>query len=91
MRTADPGDRLRAGVGALRGEQEAVSRQFGCNLAEARGWVGLTQGELADRAAMPKREIARLEYGERCPRLDKVVLLADALHLQVRDLLYGIE
>jgi transcriptional regulator with XRE-family HTH domain len=70
---------------------EAVSHQFGRNLAEARGWEGLTQGELAERVSMSKREIARLEYAERCPRLDKVIRLADALQVQVRDLLYGIE
>jgi len=75
----------------LRGDKAAVSKQFGRNLAEARGWEGLSQRQLAQRVSMPTREIARLEYGERCPRLDKVVRLADALGLLVRDLLYGIE
>lgn len=75
----------------MRGDPEAVSRQFGRNLAEARGWEGLTQKQLAERAAMPVREVTRLEYAQRCPRLDKVVRLADAVGVQVRDLLYGIE
>ncbi len=70
---------------------EAISSRFGRNLAEARGWEGLTQQQLAERASLIEREVARLELGERCPRLDKIVRLADALGLQVRDLLYGIE
>jgi transcriptional regulator with XRE-family HTH domain len=75
----------------LRGEERTVSQQFGRNLAEARGWEGLTEQQLADRASLRKREVARLELGDRCPRLDKVVRLADAVGVQVRDLLYGIE
>jgi DNA-binding XRE family transcriptional regulator len=75
----------------LRGDAEAVAAQFGHNLAEARGWENLTQGELAQRACLAKHEVAKMEIGIRCPRLDKVVKLADAVGLQVRDLLYGIE
>lgn len=75
----------------MRGDVEAVSRQFGRNLAEARGWEGLTQQQLADRTSLRKVDVARMEVGERCPRLDRVVRLADAVGLQVRDLLYGIE
>ncbi|TMK58271.1 MAG: helix-turn-helix transcriptional regulator [Actinobacteria bacterium] len=91
MRPADPGSGLCAGVGALRGDVESVSRQFGRNLAEARGWEGISQKQLAERVSLNQSEVARLEYAERCPRLDKVVKLADALGVQVRDLLYGIE
>ncbi len=91
MRPADPGDGLRPGVGALKGDLEAVTRQFSRNLVEARGWEGLTQKQLSERASVTMREVARLEYAQRCPRLDKVVRLADALGVQVRDLLYGIE
>lgn len=70
---------------------EVISRQFGRNLAEARKWEGLTQQQLADRVDLGKREIIRLEWGERCPRLDRVVELAHAVGVHVRDLLYGIE
>ncbi|HEY6731539.1 MAG TPA: helix-turn-helix transcriptional regulator [Solirubrobacterales bacterium] len=71
--------------------KQKISEQFGRNLAEARGWIGLTQKQLGARVSMTQRHIAGLEGGERCPRLDKVVLLADAVDVQVRDLLYGIE
>lgn len=70
---------------------EAISRQFGRNLAEARKWEGLTQQQLAERVSLGQREIVRLEWGERCPRLDRIVELAEAVGVQVRDLLYGIE
>jgi ribosome-binding protein aMBF1 (putative translation factor) len=70
---------------------EAVSEQFGRNLAEARGWEGLSQQQLAEQVALSQIEISLLERGLQCPRLDAVVALADALGVQVRDLLYGIE
>jgi ribosome-binding protein aMBF1 (putative translation factor) len=68
-----------------------VAEQFGRNLAEARGWEGLSQMELAQRIERNQADVARWERGERIPRLDYVVKLADAVGLQVRDLLYGIE
>ncbi|HEU4738278.1 MAG TPA: helix-turn-helix transcriptional regulator [Solirubrobacterales bacterium] len=75
----------------MKGDLEAVTKQFSRNLVEARGWEGLTQKQLSERSSVTMREVARLEYAQRCPRLDKVVRLADALGIQVRDLLYGIE
>lgn len=70
---------------------QAVAAQFGRNLAEARGWEGLSQTQLAQRIAKSQADVARWELGERIPRLDYVVKLADAVGVQVRDLLYGIE
>jgi ribosome-binding protein aMBF1 (putative translation factor) len=75
----------------LRRGQQAVSEQFGRNLVEARGWAGLSQVELAERASLRQRDVSKLESGKRCPRLDLVVSLADVLEVQVRDPLYGIE
>ena len=70
---------------------QAVAAQFGRNLVEARGWEGLSQKQLAQRISMSQADVARWERGERLPRLDYVVNLADAVGVQVRDLLYGIE
>jgi DNA-binding XRE family transcriptional regulator len=75
----------------LKGDPLVVGKQFGQNLAEARGWIHLTQGELAARASLSQKDVSVLERGLRCPRLDTIVRLADALELQVRDLLFGIE
>lgn len=71
--------------------REAISEQFGRNLEEARGWIGMSQGQLARKVGVNQSQVGRLENGERCPRLDRIVALADALGIQVRDLLYGIE
>lgn len=68
-----------------------ISRQFGRNLAEARGWEEISQKQLAERISVRQADVARWEVGERCPRLDIIVTLADAVGVQVRDLLYGIE
>jgi transcriptional regulator with XRE-family HTH domain len=70
---------------------DAVAVQFGRNLAEAREWAGLSQRQLAARVSLRGMEISQLECGVRPPRLDKVALLADALGVQFRDLLFEIE
>ncbi|HET9152871.1 MAG TPA: helix-turn-helix transcriptional regulator [Solirubrobacterales bacterium] len=70
---------------------ERIKAQFGRNLAEARGWAGLTQAELAEQTSVRRIEIGRYETGMRCPPLDRVVRLAEVLGLQVRDLLFEIE
>jgi ribosome-binding protein aMBF1 (putative translation factor) len=70
---------------------EAISQQFGRNLAEARGWAGLSQAQLGQQVSLSQMDISLLERGLQCPRLDAVVSLAEALGVLVRDLLYGIE
>lgn len=72
-------------------DAEAVGKQFGRNLAEAREWAGLTQAQLAQEVSMHQVNLSILERGLRCPRLDTVAKLADALGVQVRDLLFEIE
>lgn len=68
-----------------------ISEQFGRNLAEARSWIGMSQGQLARQIGVQQSQVARLENGERCPSLDRIVALAEAVGVQVRDLLHGIE
>jgi predicted transcriptional regulator len=69
-----------AGDGRHEGELEMVGEQFGRNLAEARGWARLSQGELAERAFLHQAHVAKLDRGSRCPRLDVVVRLAGLLY-----------
>jgi transcriptional regulator with XRE-family HTH domain len=71
--------------------RETISAQFGRNLAEAREWAGLTQTELARRASLYQNDISLFERGARLPRLDKIAALAEALGVQLRDLLFEIE
>jgi ribosome-binding protein aMBF1 (putative translation factor) len=68
-----------------------VAEQFGRNLAEARGWAGLSQTELGEQLSLRYQQIGKLERGEQLPRLDQIVRLAEVLGLQVRDLLFEIE
>jgi ribosome-binding protein aMBF1 (putative translation factor) len=70
---------------------DAITRQFARNLSEAREWAGLSQKELAEQVSLPQPEISRLERGARCPRLDRIASLAEALGVQLRDLLFEIE
>jgi ribosome-binding protein aMBF1 (putative translation factor) len=70
---------------------EAVSEQFGRNLAEARGWAGLSQAQLAEQVNVGQMDISLFERGLQCPRLDTVVALAEALGVHVRDLLFEVE
>jgi ribosome-binding protein aMBF1 (putative translation factor) len=70
---------------------DRISQQFGRNLAEARGWAGLSQKQLGEWLSLYQADIAKFEGGLRCPRLDIVVRLADAVGVQVRDLLFEIE
>lgn len=68
-----------------------IAEQFGRNLAAVRREAGFTQDQLAAEVFLDRAALSRLEQGHRMPRLDHVVRLAEAIGVQVRDLLYGIE
>jgi transcriptional regulator with XRE-family HTH domain len=70
---------------------ERIGAQFGRNLAEARGWAGLSQKDLSRAISLSPKEISLMELGERLPRLDRISALAEALGVQLRDLLFEIE
>jgi len=67
-----------------------LAEQFGRNLAAVRREAGFTQDRLAAEVFMDRAALSRLEQGHRLPRLDLVVRLAEAIGVQVRDLLHGI-
>jgi transcriptional regulator with XRE-family HTH domain len=61
-------------------------REFGDLLRRYRVWAGLTQEELAERAALSRRGLSDLERGaRRAPYRDTVLRLADALGLSDDD------
>jgi len=68
-----------------------LAEQFGHNLSALRREAGFTQDRLAAEVHMGRNMLSRLEQGHRLPRLDHIVRLADAIGVQIRDLLYGIE
>lgn len=69
---------------------DLVRRQFGGNLRSARKRACLPQEELAHLAGLHRTEISLLERGERVPRIDTVIALAQALSVKPGSLLDGI-
>jgi transcriptional regulator with XRE-family HTH domain len=61
--------------------------RFGDHLRAQRQERGLTQEALAELAGVDRKLIYRTELGQTSPRLDAVVLIADALGTALTDLL----
>jgi transcriptional regulator with XRE-family HTH domain len=68
----------------------SVAQRFGVNLVALRERAGLSQEDLAFRAALHRTEIGLLERGARLPRIDTLVKLAGALGVEPGNLLAGI-
>lgn len=62
-------------------------QRVGRNLFMARRSAGLSQVQLAERVSTYQSHISNLELGIKCPRLDTLVKLADALGVTAADLL----
>jgi len=68
----------------------AVAERFGRNLRRVRRREDLSQEELARRAGLHRTEIGLLEHGERVPRIDTLIRLADSMVVPPAELLDGI-
>jgi transcriptional regulator with XRE-family HTH domain len=68
----------------------SLSQRFAANLAEQRKASGLSQEELAFRAAVHRTQVSLLEGGNRLPRFETLIKLAGALEVSVDTLLKGI-
>jgi transcriptional regulator with XRE-family HTH domain len=66
---------------------EDIARQFGNNVRKYRNMRKLSQEELANRAELHRTQIALIESGKRCPRLDTIYKLATALNIKPDKLL----
>lgn len=64
----------------------ARRRQIGERIRGARMQANLTQLELGRRIGRDHRTIHRWEYAQRVPNLEDLLLLADALGVQLPDL-----
>jgi transcriptional regulator with XRE-family HTH domain len=67
-----------------------LARHFGANLRRQRRRAGLSQEELALRAALHRTEIGNLENGLRIPRLDTILKAAGGIEADPCELLDGI-
>lgn len=61
-------------------------RELGQRLGAARRAAGLSQEQLGDLVGMERRTIQRYESGGRDPRFTDLLLLADALGVDIVDL-----
>jgi transcriptional regulator with XRE-family HTH domain len=83
------------GAAPTPGERDAflpnpVAYCFAKNLVRARKRLGLSQEELGHRATLHRTEIGLLERGDRIPRIDTVLKLADSLDIELDALVDGI-
>ena len=64
----------------------ARRREIGARLRAARLHANLTQVQLADRIGRDHRTVHRWEYAQRIPTLEDLLLLADAVGVDLADL-----
>lgn len=63
------------------------AESFGRSLRSARRQIGLTQGELGQKAGISSSQVYRLEVAEREPRLSTILSLASALGMEGHELI----
>lgn len=69
---------------------EYAANMFGRNLCLARRRRGLSQEKLAERTGLCRDTIFKIEMGQRSPRLDTLLTLADALRVDAAHPLKGL-
>jgi transcriptional regulator with XRE-family HTH domain len=67
-----------------------MAARFAKNLVDSRRAAGLSQEELAFRAAIHRTQISLLENGGRLPRFETLIKLAGSLEVSVDALTEGI-
>ncbi|MCI5219950.1 MAG: XRE family transcriptional regulator [Candidatus Electrothrix sp. LOE2] len=70
---------------------ENVKQIIGNNIRTRRKEKGLSQEELAEKAALHRTYIGSVERGERNISVENIVSIARALHILPKELLEGIE
>jgi transcriptional regulator with XRE-family HTH domain len=69
---------------------EHDAKLFGRNLCLARRRRGFSQDRLAQRTGLCRDTIYKIEMGQRAPRLDTLLAIADALGIDAAELLDGL-
>jgi transcriptional regulator with XRE-family HTH domain len=69
---------------------EYAANMFGRNLCLARRRRGFSQEKLAAHTGLGRDTIYKIEMGQRSPRLDTLLTLADALRVDAAELLRGL-
>ena len=68
-------------------EREDIAKNLGNNIKRFRLEKGFSQENLALRAGIHPAYLGRLERGEKCPTLDTVFKICDALSVPVADII----
>lgn len=68
-------------------DRESIAKNLGNNIKKIRLEKGLSQEHLALRAGIHPAYLGRLERGEKCPTLDTVFKICEALDVPVADLI----
>jgi transcriptional regulator with XRE-family HTH domain len=68
-----------------------LAEQFGDNLRLVRERRGYTQRRLAELSGKFRTDISDIERGRKLPRLDTIVLLAEAMNVEPSILVAGLE
>lgn len=59
---------------------------LGARIKELRKRAGLSQDQLAERVGIEAKYLSRIEVGKRYPALETLENIADALHVEMREL-----
>lgn len=68
-------------------DRESIAKNLGSNIKKFRLEKGLSQEHLALRAGVHPAYLGRLERGEKCPTLDTVFKICEALDVPAGDLI----
>ncbi|MDD2230203.1 MAG: helix-turn-helix transcriptional regulator [Candidatus Cloacimonetes bacterium] len=59
---------------------------LGARIKEVRRRVGLSQDQLAEKVGIESKYLSRIEVGKRQPSLETLGLIADSLHVEMKEL-----
>lgn len=68
-------------------QDKVLAARLASNLLQARERLKLHQQGLAERIGMSKAYLSQIEMGKRLPSLSILVRIAEALNVEVRDLI----
>lgn len=68
-------------------DRDSITKNLGNNIKKFRLEKGFSQENLALRAGIHPAYLGRLERGEKCPTLDTVFKICDALSVPVADII----
>lgn len=68
----------------------SIRKAFGTRIRELRLATGMTQEAFADHCGFARTYMSRIETGGANPSLDAIKVLADALGIELSELLKGI-